>query len=440
MKKGRRLYKDCESTERVIRIKENAAKNKEENYSLELTRLEAVNKYLLGLEEEASTVTLKDACIKSLKYFNLEERIKKEFETLETCIENGKREVEKMKNKIRKLKVEVKMFNSLRENGEYDFDEEKWRTFVLLNEKVSLFKTEHCVNIIDEFKSFPFVKKVFYVREMMWKEFTSLGENMMISDSIRIDRDLPTGSFIYASISHQGIFGICVSRFIGGIITQFIDLNSGKEVKVKVEKDSLAGYYDNKILLLTSGKHLREATVEKVFNNPAVTTFEVIRDNSTVLPWTDVSLLHERRVLYYPTTDNRLFAFNVDTRMNTEIDIGRKVFAIASFGGIDCGIKAVFQDNNDKCIYALNTDNSVEKMGEKQNNSLRVIFPSLSNPKNMADAVFKCEYEFVKQGNRIDTSHLIKLNGRSVVRLYKDIFIACDEITKSWILIRISVP
>ena len=62
-----------------------------------------------------------------------------------------------------------------------------------------------------------------------------------------------------------------------------------------------------------------------VFNNPSIGIFKRIRGTSNVFPFTDVSLLHERRIVYYYTTDLKLFTFNVDTKKNTEIDIIKSV-------------------------------------------------------------------------------------------------------------------
>ena len=147
-------------------------------------------------------------------------------------------------------------------------------------------------------------------------------------------------------------------------------------------------------------------------------------------------------MLYYPTNDYKLFSFNVDTRENTKIDIGRKIWSIASFTGIDCKVKTVFQCFDDTCTYTLNNDNSVTKVNEKQSNSLSVIFPLTSNPKNINNAVLKYGGDLIKCGNKLNTDDLIKFGGRSVIRIYKDIFLACDDrwLKKSWVLLRIHVP
>lgn len=61
-----------------------------------------------------------------------------------------------------------------------------------------------------------------------------------------------------------------------------------------------------------------------MFNNPNIETFKEIYGINNVTPYTDVSLLHQRRLLHYRTTKFRLFVFNVDTSVNTKIDVEKK--------------------------------------------------------------------------------------------------------------------
>ena len=93
---------------------------------------------------------------------------------------------------------------------------------------------------------------------------------------------------------------------------------------MSVESDNLVGFYDDAALLLTYRYPLRKATVECVFNNPNVAIFKEIEGTKDIVPPSDVSLLHIKRALYYPTTYCKLFAFNVDTMMSSEINVGEK--------------------------------------------------------------------------------------------------------------------
>ena len=190
---------------------------------------------------------------------------------------------------------------------------------------------------------------------------------------------------------------------------------------------------------MTNGKPLRKATVKEVFENPSIETFRDTDEINDVTPYADVSLLHERRILYYPSYNNKLYSFNVDTRVNTEIDIGMYCSHIASLTGIDCGIKAVFWNSDDKCTYSLNNDNTVTKVSERQNEFLTTIFPSTSNPNNIQDAVFKYGHDIMKDGKKINTDGLIEFSYYSVIRVYKDVFLAYDKVTGSWVLFRMIV-
>ena len=262
-----------------------------------------------------------------------------------------------------------------------------------------------------------------------------------MSEPLEVERGLMTGSYIYVSLSHQGVLAICT-----GVNIQFTNLNTNRQVNTRGESFSVIGFYDHKMLLLTYDKPLREATVEEVFDNPDIETFKEIVGTGRVHPWTDVSLLQERRILYYPTTDDKLFAFKVDTRTNTEIDVGRKVWNVASLTGIDCRVKAVFQSRDDDCTYTLNMDDTVTQVAGEQEYPLAAFLPSTSNPKSVKDAVF-LYYDYhggrsylVKDGKKIDISHLIEFHARSTIRVYKDIFLTYDNNAKSCVLVRITVP
>lgn len=311
---------------------------------------------------------------------------------------------------------------------------------LFISEREGFFREKAWINCpIDEYCACDGADFLFDVDTVMRKELIDVGERVKMTKPIRVERGLIGGEYIYASLSHQGILAIHANSNSKYII-QFTNLNTNEQVKVKVEFHSIIGFYDSMLLLLTWDRPLREATVEEVFNNPRIETFREIGGTKNVRSLTDVSLLQERRVLYYPTYDWKLFSFNVDTRENTEINVGMTVYTIASLTGIDCNIKAVFRDYDDKCTYTLNNDNSVTKVHKRKLDGLSAIFPSSSNPKNIKNAVFKHPNDLTKCGNNINTNGLTEpRSSYSVVRVYKDIFLAYDWNTDSWVLIRIVV-
>lgn len=59
---------------------------------------------------------------------------------------------------------------------------------------------------------------------------------------------------------------------------------------------------------------LREVILENVFDSPTIEVFKEIEGTNDVNTYTDVSVLHETRELYYLTVYDKLFSSNLDTR------------------------------------------------------------------------------------------------------------------------------
>ena len=171
---------------------------------------------------------------------------------------------------------------------------------------------------------------MFDIEGVMRKELVDVGAGVKMSEPLKVEKRLTTGEFVFVSLSHQGILAICASPSHSIYLAQFTDLNINRQVEVNIKSITQLEFYDNVVLLLTREKPLREARVEVVFENPTLETFKEIGETNNVFPYTDVSLLHEKRVLYYLTMDDEQFLFNVDTRVNVEIDVGKKVHTIAS--------------------------------------------------------------------------------------------------------------
>ena len=433
IKRGRKLNREYKDTKSKLTTN-GAIKTM---YKKEIRRLETVIQYLIELKEETSTDTLGNACQEALNVFDVEDKIKEEFKTMRKGLEDTKRKMKEMKKEIRKLNEYMKTLNYLKEYGTYEFDDDKLKTFLLLNVKSSLLTSSCCLKSpMDEFKAFSSVEKVFDIKGVMEKELVNVGEGVKMSEPLKVEKRLLTGNNLYVSLSHQGILAICVE----GNTIQFTDLNTDRQVEMKVERSSLAGYYDNKILLLTFWENLREATVENVFENPNIRTFKYIYGTQYADSCTDVTLLNVKRVLYYATVDNELFSFNVDTRVNLKVDVGRKVLSIPSFTGVDYGVKTVFKDYDDGCTYAINVDDSVTKIDERQDGCLTTIFPSISSPRNIKNAVLKYWWDLMRNGNKINTNRLIRFDWfYSIIRVYKDIFLSYDNKTMSWVLFRLVV-
>ena len=208
--------------------------NKTKIYEEELERLEGVVKYLVGLEEEASTVTLKKACKKSLKNFGLEDEIKKEFKSLEKDVENMEWRMTVAKRCMNNLNEEIQVLNYFKGDEEYEFNEEKWRTFLLLNEKTPLFTPfDYYINTtIDKFRAFTSVEKAFNIEGVMKKRLVDVGQRVEMTDPLTVKKNLLTGGDVLASLSHKGILAIYTHD---NITIQFTNLLNDKQVKMNVE-------------------------------------------------------------------------------------------------------------------------------------------------------------------------------------------------------------
>ena len=200
---------------------------------------------------------------------------------------------------------------------------------------------------------------------------------------------------------------------------QLTNLGNEKQVEVKLEGISNVAFYDDGIILFTYDKLLREATLEEVFGEPDLLIFKRVEDVDEVSSYTDTSLLHSRRVLYYTSFDLISYEFNVDTRENKGIQIEQKMWMISSLMRIDCGMKAVFEDRSNMLIYALNWDNMVTPLHEvEEDRHLTSLFASSTYPCDLSKSVFKHQYYLVKGENKVVPEEPISLViDQSVIRV-----------------------
>ena len=260
---------------------------------------------------------------------------------------------------------------------------------------------------------------------------------MRVTAPLRVGKGLVTGWNIYASLSHRGVLAVCADRRA----LQLTDLGADRQARVWVERVSIAAFYDDMLLLLTFGSPLREAAVEAVFERPTVGAFGGVEGTGSATPRTDVSLLHARRVLYYPTTSGGLMSFDVDTRASAEVRVGRRVHALASLTGLDCGAWAVFQGADDRSVWTLGMDGAATEVRGRVHKTLTTLLPSAASTRGIRDAVLKCGRSFVRGGARVDAGRLVGLDGwHSVVRVYRDVLLVYDRGAGAWALVRVRVP
>ena len=124
-----------------------------------------------------------------------------------------------------------------------------------------------------------------------------------------------------------------------------------------MEDSSNVAFYDYRMILLTCEQPLREAVVEGLFRTPNTSTFKKIGDVEAYND-TDTSLVHVKGVLYYSSTDYILYKYNVDTKENTRLDIGHRVWHFTFLFGINIDVQCVFSSCNDYCTDILNNNSN----------------------------------------------------------------------------------
>ena len=303
------------------------------------------------------------------------------------------------------------------------------------------FETPCCIDCeIEEYCAFDNADRVLGVESVYEKRMIDIGEGIVISEPLVVEKGLRVeGEYFRASLSHQGI--LAIYSYDRKDIIQFTNLINGEQVEVKVEHWSNTAFYDNKVILLTGGKPLREARVEEVFNEQDTSVFKKIGDVDEVSSYADTSLLHSRRVLCYKSIQDIPYEFNVDTRENKRIEIEQKVLYFSSLMGINCGVKAVFKDVDNRFTYILGWDNKVTLLHEVKEGSLTSLFASSTDPSDLSRGVLKYSNYLIKGGNRIDPREPIHFEPcQSIIRIYRDIFLLLDDNIKKWVLSRIITP
>lgn len=317
----------------------------------------------------------------------------------------------------------------------------------------SFFEEATCINCsVDDYCACNNADLLFDIESVMRKRMCWLGEGVGISEPVRVDKGLRSEYvWCHVSLSFYGVLAIYSTtdndydyQYIKGDgihIVQLTDLNTDRQVEFEVEELSNFGFYDGSVILLTFNKPLREAIVEDIFRNHNLERFKNIGTVDNAFPVVDSAVLNETRVLYYNTLDSKLFSYNVDTKINTQMTIEQSSSWCTSLTGIDCGVRRVFQDE-ETYTYILTKDDTVIKVdGKKRDKYLKGIFPSSSDSTNLSNAAFRYGKRLMIKGKKIYTETPIKFGDYgSIIRVYRDIFLLFDRIIMSWVLSRIVVP
>lgn len=302
---------------------------------------------------------------------------------------------------------------------------------------------------ISDYSVCPDVDKIFDIDRLKKAELVKLSDSISVSAPVISGLNLPKDNQgYYISISENGILALGygdnykLGEPVGNIrhAVMFIDLFENKTVEVETENATLAGFYDDSVILLTWGKPLRAAFVNDVFTKNDLSVFMKLGDVENVTPQTDVSILNASRNLFYTTMDSKLFCFNVDAERNEEIDIKMNIKCIASLTGIYCGVEAFLQ-NDHFGLYFLDS-NFVATEIEKRElcGYVRSIFPSTDNSENLDKAVFRCLNCIITDKGKISLTAPVTFDWNySLIRIYKNIFLYYDRNLKEWVISKIVV-
>lgn len=311
------------------------------------------------------------------------------------------------------------------------------------------FTTPYCINCqIAKFCAFNGADYVFDIDSVLRQKLVRVDEGIEISEPVPFEKISGEGFGFFISLSHNGVLAI-YHHALDNVI-QFVDLINDKNVEVSVECPSQVGFYDDKMILLTYYKPLRETRVADIFVTPSVDIFKNINEIHTVDLRTDVSLIHSTRTLYYTTTGNLPFKFNVDTREVTPLDIDHKVSSFASMLGIDIGLKGIFSSHSDNRAYLYCNDGSRELVSPEQHkHTLITVFATEKAEAAIAakdmqevskNIVLKYRNFLIRDTHKLNVQSPITIDDfYSIVRVYRDIFLTYDGATRKWVLVRIVI-
>lgn len=305
---------------------------------------------------------------------------------------------------------------------------------------------------VDVFCACEGANSLFNVDEVMGQRLVSVGEGIRISEPVGVPRGLRCeGKYFYASISHNGV--VAIYSATGDILfhyeykegdgmnmVQFTDMNADRQVELEVESVSLVGFYDDRLILLTKDRPLREAGVEGVFEEPSLSEFERIGDVESVSPFADVSLLNSTRALLYTSTGGDLFSYDVDARSNKGVPLKGDALPYTSLTGIGCGVGTMFEAT-EREIYILRTDGTAFGPLAKSYMFPNCALPSNSEPSDLGRMVLMYGSHLSIGEREVIVREPIMFDGnQSVVRVYRDVFLVFDKGVRRWVLSRIIVP
>ena len=404
------------------------------------TLIEVATEMLDSMSKAAFSRALSNALKKNRDNLKIEDAIAKEMNGYEKRIEKMKDDIEDLKKRIFTVAMESDWFKKVAAmdlNKEMDEETELALSLIIKNKLID----KSCINCnIESYNAFAGARREFNYNLLTKKELTKFGNDISISEPIRVDLKLRTeGDSFNATLSHTGILAIYSEK--EGKILQLTNLLSRTQVMIPTDNETMAGFYDDKIILLCAAQPVKEALVKEVFLRPEMHVFTKIGKLNEVPCDADVSVLNSTRFLYYKSRRSNIYEYNVDTKVEKKLDVKNKVASFVSTLGINIGVRAVFKCHDDNQIYGLNYDGTTTVIASGEHDSdVYNVFLSEQEASNRKRAAFLFGNYLRVDDRRVEVHKPVWFMGnRSVVRLYRDVFLMFDRASRSWVVLRIVV-
>lgn len=437
-----KLEKKVENLNEMIEAEENNIKKARKNESEDYELASEIISYIREMKEKAHTKVLQGACKKSIDMFDIEDEIQEEISSYMGELYLMENKIKKYKLKIREITLEKLWLTNLLFSEKQNVVNEKTSlSFALILEKdlfrdvgLELYKTNCSVT---EFRSFSGSHEFCRSPEMNDNKLIDLGNGVKISPIVPLENTLKGGSDAIASISHEGIMAVYTGN--GGCVVQFSDLSSSDQFSITVENESKVGFYDDKIVLLTTGQVLREVEYEKLMTQKNTSAFRNINSVSVICK-ADVSKLNATKILYYTSINYDVYKFDFSNMKNISYNFGRKATSIASSSGICNRYDGIFHEfQGNRWSYTSLGGNNSQIFCE--NTEIAIIIPSVSDPNNtgrMLKVLTNCCFYF-QPGTTVGIDKYVVPAPFSIVRVYRDVFVMYDRNKSAWVAARIVV-
>ena len=319
------------------------------------------------------------------------------------------------------------------------------KVIFFISSREGFFVTPCCIDCpVEAYCAFPAADFVLDVDAVLGKPLVEIGAGIKVSEPVEVDRSLRTGSFVSASLSHEGVLATYV--YDDTHLVQLTDFVENRQVDIEVEGRTTVGFYDDVVLFITDAMTPRESRIKKVFEEHSVEVFEYIVDLEGIDCYIDVSRLPSTKKLLYSDVCCELCEYDFVTRRNRRVGIEKRVCCMGSLTGIDVGVKCVFDEEYGELFtYSLGDDGEVKHVLDVYNESSLVAFiPSLSHPLDLEKWGLKIYSEgpcYINKDIVFNMTGVEKgYNFSSIVRVYKDIFLLHDDGHLRWVLVKILVP